>query len=347
MAYLSDSMRLRWQAQPLKRSPARGGALASRTVEVKARRIDLDALRQLETRWDKEQATLWTYMRPDGRPSFNTALLKDFQDWQDGIEARVRDEGEALRYLVLGSRFPGVFCLGGDLSLFADRIRHQDRAALAAYGKACVRILHRNMMALNLPLVTIGLVQGDALGGGFEALLSFNVIVAERGCRFGLPETAFGLFPGMGAHSFLMRRLGAARAEQMILSGETYSAEDLHAMGLVHVLAEPGEGEGAVRAYIRQNRRRHGGQCAIYRASQSAAPISLQELEQIVDIWADAALQLQDSDLKLMTRLVAAQTKLIASRQAAFTSPSDAGACEADLLPRRGEVIRLDDLRPS
>jgi DSF synthase len=133
----------------------------------------------------------------------------------------------------------------------------------------------------------------------------------------------------------------------MILSGETYSAEDLHAMGLVHVLAEPGEGEAAVKTYIRQNRRRHGGQCAIYRASQSASPISLQELEQIVDIWADAALQLQDSDLKLMTRLVAAQTKLIASRRANFPPPSDVGACRADFRSGRGEVIRLEDLRPA
>ncbi len=258
-------------------------------------------------------------MRPDGRPSFNPDMLRDFQAWQDGIVARFGPGGETLRYIVLGSRFPGVFCLGGDLALFAELIHRQDRATLAAYGRACVRILHRNMCGLNLPIVTIGLVQGDALGGGLEALLSFNVVVAERGAKFGLPETAFGLFPGMGAHSFLVRRLGAARAEQMILSCASYTAEDMYDLGLVHILAEPGEGEAAVRAYIRQNRRRHSGQCAIYRATQSAAPIGLRELEAIVDVWADAALRLQDQDLKLMLRLVAAQTRLLERRQAAAT----------------------------
>jgi len=276
----------------------------------------LGALRQLETIWDGDNATLWTFMRPEGRPSFNPEMLRDFQAWQDGIVARFGPGGDTLRYLVLGSRFPGVFCLGGDLALFADRIRQQDRSALVAYGRACVRILHRNMLGLGLPIVTIGLVQGDALGGGLEALLSFNVIVAERGAKFGLPETAFGLFPGMGAHSFLVRRLGAARAEQMILSSATYTAEEMYDLGLVHVLAEPGEGEAAVRAYIRQNRRRHGGQCAIYRATQSAAPIRLRELEAIVNLWADAALGLQDQDLKLMSRLVGAQTRLLDRREA-------------------------------
>ena len=262
-------------------------------------------------------------MRPAGRPSFNPEMLGDFNLWQDGIEQRFGAGGQNLRYLVLGSRFPGVFCLGGDLALFADRIRNGDRQALVNYGKACVRILYRNMLGLNLPIITIGLVQGDALGGGFEALLSFNVIVAERGCRFGLPETAFGLFPGMGAHSFLVRRLGRARAEQMILSGVTYSAEELHELGLVHVLAEPGQGETAVRDYIRQNRRRHNGQCAIYRASQSVDPIALAELEQIVELWAEAALRLGEQDLKLMTRLVGAQTRLLNQRaaQGAASSP--------------------------
>jgi DSF synthase len=42
----------------------------------------------------------------------------------------------------------------------------------------------------------------DALGGGFESLLSFNIIIAERGAKFGFPENIFGLFPGMGTYSF-------------------------------------------------------------------------------------------------------------------------------------------------
>jgi DSF synthase len=56
-----------------------------------------------------------------------------------------------------------------------------------------------------LPILTVGLVQGAALGGGFEALLSFDYVVAERDATFGLPEILFGLFPGMGAHSLLSR----------------------------------------------------------------------------------------------------------------------------------------------
>src|SRR4051812_19529620 len=158
---------------------------------------DLFNLRQIECRYDETSGTLWSYMRPEGRPSYNPSMLRDFDAWQNDIEERFRDQPGSLRYLVLGSRFPKVFCLGGDLAHFVQRIRQRDRAALVRYGRACINILFRNLTGLGLPIVTIGLVQGDALGGGFESLLSFNVIVAEKGSRFGLPETVFGLFPGM------------------------------------------------------------------------------------------------------------------------------------------------------
>jgi DSF synthase len=211
---------------------------------------------------------------------------------------------------VLGSGFPGIFSLGGDLNMFAQAIRDRNHDALVHYGRTCVQILHRNMRGLERPIITIGLVEGDALGGGFEALLSFHVVIAERGTSFGLPETLFGLFPGMGAHCFLSRRLGAARAERMIMSGRTYSAEELYEMGLVHNLAEPGEGRRMVADYIRQNHRRHSAHCAIYEASRAVNPLPLEELEAVVDLWADAALRLTEGDLKRMERLVAAQTRL-------------------------------------
>ncbi|MFK3888067.1 crotonase/enoyl-CoA hydratase family protein [Sphingomonas sp. NPDC079357] len=271
----------------------------------------LFAFDQLDATFDPGLDTLWTYMRPRVRPSFNPALLHDFVQWQEDIEIAHGSGVMPIRYLVLGSRFPGVFSLGGDLDLFAQLIRARDRAALVRYGKACVRILHRNMLGLERSIVTIGLVEGDALGGGFEALMSFNVVVAERGTGFGLPETLFGLFPGMGAHCFLSRRLGAARAEQMILSGRTYRAEELYEMGLVHALAAPGEGRRVVEDYIRANRRRHSAHAAIYEASRAVNPLTLGELEAVVELWADAALRLGEGDLKLMRRLVSAQERLL------------------------------------
>jgi DSF synthase len=269
-------------------------------------------LGQLEVRWEAALGTLWTHMTPVDRPNFNRAMLRDFQRWQAEIGREFADPEEGLKYLVLGSRFPGIFNLGGDLELFAASIEAGDRDGLVRYGRDCVSILHNNLRCLELPIVTVALVQGDALGGGFEAVLSFNVVVAEKGVKFGLPEIAFGLFPGMGAHSLLSRKVGIARAEEMMLSNRLYTAEEMYDMGLVHILAEPGRGEDAVRAYIAKNGRRHAGHRGIYHASSLSDPVTLEELNAIVEVWADSALRLSHADLKLMRRLGSAQTRLAA-----------------------------------
>lgn len=274
-------------------------------------------LEQLDVSWDDPTGALWTFMRPRGRPSYNLDLLEDFHAWQRGIIAAFENRPNDLRFLLLGSHTPGVFNLGGDLDLFAAKIRDRDRQALVAYGESCVRILHRNMNCLGLPMVTIGLAQGDALGGGFESLLSFNVIIAERDAKFGFPENIFGLFPGMGAYSLVARRVGAAFAEEMMLSGRIYTAEEMKDVGLVHILAEPGQGIAEARDYIERSKRRYTGSRSIYQIGREVNPITLTELDRIVQVWADACLQLRDRDLKVMHRLVSAQDRLQGTPQAA------------------------------
>lgn len=267
-------------------------------------------LQELDVLYEADQRALWTFMAPKGRPSFTPPMLGDFEQWQVLIQQSFGRGRMPLDYLVLGSRSPGVFCFGGDLELFHRLIREGNRAGLVTYGNRCVEILNRNIHALDLPLLTIGLVQGQALGGGFEALLSFDHIIAERGATFGLPEIIFGLFPGMGAHAFLSRKIGTAMADRMILSSETYTAEAMYEMGIVQQLAEPGEGVDAVRKFMAKSERKHSGLIGARRAMRAAAPIGLSELRDIVGHWADAALQLCESDLKLMTRLASAQVRL-------------------------------------
>lgn len=282
-------------------------AESRRHLEIDAR---LFGLPELDVLYQAGDAALWTFMRPRGRPSFTPAMLHDFEDWQRLIGASFEPGQVPLRYLVLGSRAPGVFCFGGDLELFERLICSRDRDGLARYGYRCVEILHRNMHSLDLPMLTIGLVQGAALGGGFEALLSFDYIVAERDATFGLPEVLFGLFPGMGAHAILSRKLGSAMADRLIVSNRTYTAQEMHDMGLVHVIAENGEGIAACQDFIRKAERRHPGLVNARRAMKLVNPIGLDELKRIVDLWADAALQLSDSDLKVMSRLTRAQERV-------------------------------------
>jgi DSF synthase len=104
-------------------------------------------------------------------------------------------------------------------------------------------------------------------------------------------------------------------AERMILSGRIYTAEELHALGVVDVLAEDGQGEQAVGDYIRSISRKHAAHRAIFEIRQRVNPVSLQELRDVTDIWVDTALTLTEGDLRRMEKLTHAQRRRIGATE--------------------------------
>lgn len=281
--------------------------------QILVRALAAAKLTEVEPYYDAQERVLWAYQRHTERPSFTPALLRDVRKFQtvlaEACAPFVDTPAMPVRYLVWGSMVDGVFNLGGDLNLFADAIVRRDRDGLTAYAKACIDICYPNAVKLDLPIVTLALCQGDTLGGGFESALSSDILVAERRARFGLPEILFGLFPGMGAYSFLGRRIGAKAAEKMIFSGKIYTAEELHGMGVVDVLADDGLGEDAAVQHIRSLSNRFAAYRSVYRVRQRFAPVTYEELIDIANIWVDAALTLTESDIKKMRRLAAAQAR--------------------------------------
>lgn len=286
---------------------------------------------QLDVSYDSHLETVWCHLRPKDRPCFSPGLLGDIRTFQQAVRNLGRagggsSSGLPVRFFVANSRVPGVFNLGGDLGLFLHCIRSRDRQGLLEYATACIDVLHANHSGLGLPLTTISLVRGDALGGGFEAAISSNVVVAERSARFGLPEVLFNLIPGMGAYSFLARLVGRRRAEKMILSGEIYSADDLHEMGVVDLVVPDGEGELAVTDFISRCRRRPNAHTALALARRHCEPVTYRELLEITTVWADAALNLSERDLRIMERLAGAQDRRAVGRGEAAPGAPGAGA---------------------
>ena len=283
-------------------------------------------LNQLETRFDPEFGVLWGLMDPKPRPTFNPLLLAELRGYIDSI---VQPGGliwdgvaqHTIRYAIIASKKAGVFNLGGDLTVFREAIANHDRDMLVQYGRKCVDNLYPWSRNCDLPLTTIALVQGDALGGGFECALSASVLVAEESVRMGFPEILFNLFPGMGAYSFLARKIGRRLTEELVTSGNMYSGRQLYDMGVVDVLAPDGAGEIAVYSFIKKHAKTQNGRRAVEMARREIEPITLEELMRVVGIWADAALRLSERDLRLMERLVRAQNRSTESDTSATVTP--------------------------
>jgi len=214
-----------------------------------------------------------------------------------------------VRHFVLSSDVPKVFNFGGDLALFVLLVRAGDLDSLKLYGKRCVDLVWWMENAASLGVHTTVLSQGDTLGGGLESVLPFHKVIFERSAQGGFPEVLFNLFPGMGAWDFTIRRAGFAVANEMILSGRLYSAEELLSRKLVDYVVDDGQGEIAVEKVVRDVDPKHRGTMAALRAQRLAAPIRYESLMGIVDQWAESALGLTDRDLRLMERLARAQAR--------------------------------------
>lgn len=274
--------------------------------------------RVYESYFEETYGVLWVYLKSSCSPTFTNEVVSDLRQGQREVRARVQRQIECgnpdrMRYQVFGSRVPGIFSLGGDLALFKECIKNNDRAALRRYATACVDVVYTNATNYHLPLTTISLVQGHALGGGFEAALAANYVAAERQCKMGLPEVLFNLFPGMGAFQLLSRRMSPVQAERFIESGRIYSAEELYELGIIDVLADPGKGQDAVWNFIRSLDRQFRGHQALRKAINAAAPrLDREAMQRAVDVWVEAAFSLTEKDQQTMDYLMRAQSRKLA-----------------------------------
>ena len=287
-----------------------------RTVELLHRDTALSTIRIQQ---DSSNDSHWCFMHTQQaysdstyRPCFSPKLLRELRLFaQQTIDHIAHAAGESdthLAHIVLASD-GHVFNLGGDLDLFSSLIRARDRDGLLHYARQCVDSVYLLHTRLHPNAHTVALVEGDALGGGFELALACQTIVAERGVQMGFPEVLFGLFPGMGAYSLLSRRVSPKLAEEMMLNGVMYSSDELHRMGIVDVLVPKGDGARAVHGLIRQNRRIAAARLALHRVREAVHPVRLDELTRITEIWVDTALQLGEKSLRIMERLVRAQLR--------------------------------------
>jgi len=295
---------------------------------------------QFATRYEPETSSIWCCMQPEPRPCLNATLIDELFLLQQQLTTTYNRQKSGtvwpFRHLILASKIPGIYNLGGDLGLFKHYITNGDTDKLREYAYKTIDLMIRNINNLDLPITTVSLVQGQALGGGFEMALSCDAIIAERSTRLGFPEILFNLFPGMGAYNLLARRIGPALAERIILSGETYAAAELYDMGVIDVLADDGEGIQATKDYMKSHNQSHNTIRSMKKIRQIVHPISRQNLYDIVDIWIEAAMDLNEKDLAKMDRLLQLQKDTKNSNTIREN--------KTELTPRHGEWRKITDV---
>ena len=159
----------------------------------------------LRVKIDEEYKTLWIGIDLQDKLCYSIKFLDNLNYVKDLIVYFIKKEN--IKYVVAYSLNKGIWNLGGDLEFFVDCIKNNKREQLKDYAYKCVDLVHNFNNSYGLDVFSTCVVQGNAFGGGFESALSGNYILAEQSAKFSFPEVIFGTFPGMGAYSFLTKKV--------------------------------------------------------------------------------------------------------------------------------------------
>lgn len=268
---------------------------------------------------------LWITLDRDsvtGLQNFTPELVREFRELVDDLQHR-RDE-DSPHYAVVQSADPSYFSMGGDLRFFRDCIQRRDAVRLRDYSMRCLDLLLSWSGKIKDSTTSIALVQGRALGGGFEMALATDYLVAEEHASFGFPEIMFGLFPCTGAMGLLASRVGARQAERMMTNKKIYTAAELYDMGLVDEICATGEGELAVERFIANHSSRLKARLKVQQSRYRHSALDHAEGVRIVDDWVETAMCLSTEELRAMDMLIMMQ-----SREAAASAGQVAGQAAA------------------
>lgn len=191
--------------------------------------------RHLKIAFDDDGVAWVTIDRPKQLNALNSEVVEELRD----CIADLADDPETEAIVLTGGG-DKAFVAGADIGELADLTPPEARH-LSLNGQDMLASIE------NCPKPVIAMINGFALGGGLELALACHLRVAATTAKLGLPEVSLGLIPGFGGTVRLSRICGPAVAREWVLTGDQYSAEEAHRVGVVTRVAAPDQLRAAVK----------------------------------------------------------------------------------------------------
>jgi DSF synthase len=254
----------------------------------------------LHLKVDKAYSILWIRIGTPNELHYSYKTVCTISDTIPYIKKLVQENN--IRYTVLLSANKNVWNMGGDLELFADCVKNRNIDTLRDYALKCINVVYNFNAQLDANVIVVSIVQGNAFGGGFECALAGNYIIAEEHAKFSFPEVVFGTFPGMGAYSFLTRKIGYNRASEMINSNEKWTSQELKKSGIIDFVTECGNGINCFYELLNRNQFTVNSK---YKSICASVPIS--ELHNIIELWIESVMALNEKKIRIIEKIISAQ----------------------------------------
>ena len=172
--------------------------------------------------YEKKDNVAWiTLNRPDVLNAQNDNLREDMLAALD----EARNDSDVHMIVLTGAG--RAFSAGADISEFPSK-----------YPMDCIREYHGTRrfyeVMRSIPKPIIALVNGFALGGGCEAIMACDIVIASEKAKFGQPEVKIGIIPGGSGTQMMPRLIGEKKAKELIFTGDFITAEEALRLGLIN-----------------------------------------------------------------------------------------------------------------
>lgn len=174
----------------------------------------------------KDKLCIVEISRPEALNALNTDLLKEIKSCFIELEKEIR--------VVILTGSGKAFVAGADIAAMKT-YREKEALEFSELGQSAFDTIEKSK------IVSIAAINGFALGGGLELALSCDIRIGSKNAKLGLPEVSLGLIPGFGGTQRLARILGKAIANELIFSGDMFSAEVAFQKGILNRLVEAEE----------------------------------------------------------------------------------------------------------
>jgi len=188
---------------------------------------------------EEENVGILTINRPDSMNALNTGVFYELRDFLLELA-----KNETLRALIItgGGR---AFVAGADIKEMQE-MTPAEAKDFSILGDIVFKLLSK------FPVPVIAAVNGFALGGGLEFMMSADFAYASEKAKFGLPELTLGLIPGFGGSKRLSERVGVAYAKELLFTGRIFRADEALRIGLVNKVVPPDELMGEVKKLAKE-----------------------------------------------------------------------------------------------
>ena len=166
--------------------------------------------------------------RPEALNALNGTVLRELSQ----VVAEVENDSEVRAFILTGEG--RAFVAGADIGE-QNALDVASARKFSRFGSSIFRRIEK------LEIPTIAAVNGFCLGGGCELAMSFDIILASEKAKFGQPEVGLGITPGFSGTQRLPRRVGVAKAKELLFSGRMITAAEAEKIGLVNAVYPAGE----------------------------------------------------------------------------------------------------------